>query len=96
MRSFGVRLPILAATAWAGIGLSVLGRELGYSETSTLLPRWRHSRCPRLMSPLTPMLCRQLPLSQLSSRRVHRRARHGGVPAISRPPTKFEGGFWAG
>ncbi len=38
MRSFGVRLPILAATAWAGIGLSVLGRELGYSETVYLTP----------------------------------------------------------
>jgi Carboxypeptidase regulatory-like domain len=38
MRSFGVRLPILAATAWAGIGLSVFGRELGYSETIYLTP----------------------------------------------------------
>ena len=38
MRSFGVRLPILAATAWAGIGLSVMGRDLGYSETIYLTP----------------------------------------------------------
>jgi Carboxypeptidase regulatory-like domain len=38
MRSFGVRLPILAATAWAGIGLSALGRDLGYSETLYLAP----------------------------------------------------------
>jgi hypothetical protein len=38
MRSFGVRLPILAATAWAGIGLSALGRDLGYSETIYLTP----------------------------------------------------------
>jgi hypothetical protein len=38
MRSFGVRLPILAATAWAGIGLSVMGRDLGYSETVYLTP----------------------------------------------------------
>jgi hypothetical protein len=38
MRSFGVRLPILAATAWAGIGLSVFGRDLGYSETIYITP----------------------------------------------------------
>ena len=38
MRSFGVRLPILAATAWAGIGLSVMGRDYGYSETVYLTP----------------------------------------------------------
>jgi hypothetical protein len=38
MRSFGVRLPILAATAWAGIGFSVMGRDLGYSETVYLTP----------------------------------------------------------
>jgi hypothetical protein len=38
MRSFGVRLPILAATAWASIGLSVMGRDLGYSETVYLTP----------------------------------------------------------
>ena len=38
MRSFGVRLPILAATAWAGIGLSVLGGDLGYSETVYISP----------------------------------------------------------
>ena len=38
MRSFGVRLPILAATAWAGIGFSVLGGELGYGETIYVTP----------------------------------------------------------
>jgi hypothetical protein len=38
MRSFGVRLPILAATAWAGIGFSVSGRDFGYSETVYLSP----------------------------------------------------------
>lgn len=38
MRSFGVRLPILAATAWAGIGLSVSGMDLGYSETVYVTP----------------------------------------------------------
>ena len=38
MRSFGVRLPILAATAWAGIGLSVSARDLGYSETVYVTP----------------------------------------------------------
>lgn len=38
MRSFGVRLPILAATAWAGIGLSLFARDLGYSETVYLAP----------------------------------------------------------
>ena len=38
MRSFGVRLPILAATAWAGIGFSVLGMDFGYSETVYVRP----------------------------------------------------------
>jgi len=38
MRSFGVRLPILAATAWAGIGFSVSGMDLGYSETVYVTP----------------------------------------------------------
>ena len=38
MRSFGVRLPILAATAWAGIGFSVSGRDFGYSETVYVTP----------------------------------------------------------
>ncbi len=38
MRSFGVRLPILAATAWAGIGFSVFGMDFGYSETVYVTP----------------------------------------------------------
>jgi Carboxypeptidase regulatory-like domain len=38
MRSFGVRLPILAATAWAGIGFTVSGMDLGYSETVYATP----------------------------------------------------------
>jgi hypothetical protein len=38
MRSLGVRLPILAATAWAGIGFSVSGMDLGYSETAYVTP----------------------------------------------------------
>jgi hypothetical protein len=38
MRSLGIRLPILAATAWAGIGFSVSGRDFGYTETVYVNP----------------------------------------------------------
>ena len=38
MRSFGVRLPILAVTAWAGIGLSVSAMGYRYGETVYVSP----------------------------------------------------------
>jgi hypothetical protein len=38
MRSLGVRLPILAVTAWAGIGLSVWGSNFRYGETVYVAP----------------------------------------------------------
>ena len=38
MRSIGVRLPILAATVWAGIGLSAWAMDLRYAETVYLTP----------------------------------------------------------
>ena len=75
MRSFGVRLPILAATAWAGIGLSVMGRDLGYSETVYVTPTVATFALPTsCMSPQTPTWCR----------------RHTAFPAICRPLTSYE------
>ena len=38
MRSIGVRLPILAATVWAGLGLSAWATELRYAETVYVTP----------------------------------------------------------
>ena len=78
MRSFGVRLPILAATAWAGIGLSVSAK--GYSATarlSTSHPRWQQSLCRLLMSPRSYVL---RPLT--------------AFPAISRPLTSRSPSRW--
>jgi hypothetical protein len=41
MRSLGIRLPLFAATAWAGIGLSVWGMDLRYGETVYVTPTSR-------------------------------------------------------
>ena len=53
MRSFGVRLPILAVTAWASIGLSVSGMDSATPRPFTS-PRRQQSRGRRLTSPLAP------------------------------------------
>lgn len=38
MRLAGIRLPLLAATAWAGIGLTVYATDSPYRETITIIP----------------------------------------------------------
>ena len=46
MRSLGVRLPILAVTAWAGIGLSVWASISATARPSTSPPQRRLLSCP--------------------------------------------------
>ena len=72
MRSLGVRLPILAATAWAGIGLSVLGSGLRLQRDCI---RYAHSGNirvgPLLMSPLALTCAHSVQFSQVSTGRLH-------------------------
>ena len=78
MRSFGVRLPILAATAWAGIGFSVSGMDLGYTETVYVTPTVATVAWPTVLCRV-PAVCGfdRVQLSQLYPGRL--RTGHAGA-----------------